>query len=119
MPRQIQNFSICLGNASAKKVVEDLAETFVYHIGNSFGILRHFSKDEDLVFLTVDTTYSTYIILFDYNTLKRKKQKTIFLPLFTLFWFLCVSLRLEKPGAQNKTVCENQGRQHELSDHRK
>ena len=24
---------------------------------------------------------------------------------------------LEKPGAQNKTVCENQGKQRELSDH--
>ena len=45
MPSQIQNFSVCLGNASAKKTVEDLAETFVYHIGNSFGIPPHFSKD--------------------------------------------------------------------------
>ena len=43
-------------------------------------------------FLTADTTYSAYIILFTYNTCKRVKQKATFLLLITLFWFLCVSL---------------------------
>ena len=33
-----------------KKTTEDLADTFVYHIGNGFGIPRHFAKDYDLVF---------------------------------------------------------------------
>ena len=52
MPRQIQNFSVCLGNALAKKkkTAEDLAETFAYHIGNGFNIPQHFAKDYDLVF---------------------------------------------------------------------
>ena len=39
-------------------------------------------------FLTVDTTYFTNIILMTYNTLKREKQKSIFLSMATLFWFL-------------------------------
>ena len=52
MPRQIQNFSVCLSNALAKKkkTAEDLAETFAYHIGNGFDIPQHFAKDYDLVF---------------------------------------------------------------------
>ena len=36
-------------------------------------------------FLAVGTTSSTNIILSTYNTLKRGKQKTIFLPMITLF----------------------------------
>ena len=38
MPRQIQNVSICLSNASAKKTSRGLIETFVYLVGNGFGI---------------------------------------------------------------------------------
>ena len=48
--RQIQNFSVCLGYVSAKKTAKDLAEILVYHVGNSFGIPRHFAKYYDLVF---------------------------------------------------------------------
>ena len=43
-------------------------------------------------FLTVDTTYLIYIILFTCNTFKWEKQKTMFLLLITLSWFLHVSL---------------------------
>ena len=50
MSRQIQNFSVCLGNASAKETAEELVETFLYHVGNGFGIPRHFAKDYDLGF---------------------------------------------------------------------
>ena len=50
MPRQVQNFSACLSNASAKKTAEDSAEIFVYHVSNGFGIPRHFAEDYDLVF---------------------------------------------------------------------
>ena len=73
-----------------------------------------------IFFLTGDTTYATNIILFTYNTLKREKQKTIFLPLITFIdhlFFVCLTHypTLEKPGAQNITACENQ--QRDLSDH--
>ena len=64
------------------------AEDFVYHVSNDFGIPWHFAFS----FLTGDATYSTNIISFTYNTLKREKQKTLFLPLISLFWSLCVSL---------------------------
>ena len=53
MPRRFQNFSVCLGNNSAKKKkknAEDSAETFVHYIGNGFGIPRHFTKGYDLFF---------------------------------------------------------------------
>ena len=43
-------------------------------------------------------------------------------PCFGFFEYTCYSKRkyysiLEKPGAQNIAVFENQGKQHELSDH--
>ena len=50
MPRQIQNFSVNLGNASANKTAEDLAENFVYYVGNGFVIPRHFAKNYNLIF---------------------------------------------------------------------
>ena len=74
MLRQIQNFSVCVGNA-----VEGLVETFVCHVGNGFSITWYFLEDNDLVFLAVDATYSTYIVLFTYNTLQWVNRKTIFL----------------------------------------
>ena len=43
MLRQIQNFSVCLSNASAKKTAKDLAETFAYNVGNGFSIPQHFA----------------------------------------------------------------------------
>ena len=91
MPRQIQKFSVCLGNASAKKLPRLSAKLCISH---RQWLLHTSAFCQGLWFgiLTVDTTYSTYIMLFTYNTLKREKHRTIFLPLITLFWFLCVSL---------------------------
>ena len=50
MLKKIQNFSVCLGNASAKETAKDLAETFVYNISNDFDIHHHFAKVYDLAF---------------------------------------------------------------------
>ena len=53
MLRQMQNFSVCHGNASAKKkkkTAGNLSETFVYHVRYGFGMPQHFTKDCDLVF---------------------------------------------------------------------
>ena len=66
MPSQIQNFSVCLGNASAKKTAEDLAETFVYHV--SFAIPHHFDKDYDLVFYHLILLFYLYYIFYLQHT---------------------------------------------------
>ena len=47
---QFQNFLVCLNNTLAKKTAEDSVETFLYYVGNGFGIPRHFVKGSDLVF---------------------------------------------------------------------
>ena len=57
MSRQIQYFFSLPRQCISKKTAKDSSETFVYHASNGFGI-------------PVDTTYSTYIILFTYNTLE-------------------------------------------------
>ena len=60
-------------------------------------------------FLTADTTYPTYIILFTETGRKREKQKfpVSCFPLITLFWFLCVSLLSQENPLFNtrKTWC--------------
>ena len=39
MPRQFQNFSVCLSNASAKKKKKKTAEeNLVYYVGNDQGL---------------------------------------------------------------------------------
>ena len=95
IPRQIQNFSVCLGKASVKNLPK-FSRTLCI---SRQQWLRHKSTIYQghwwFGFLTVDITYSTNIILFTYNTLKREKQKSIFLPLITLFWFLFLSLLKE------------------------
>ena len=50
-----------LGNTSAKSTAaEDSAETFVYYVGNGFGIRRNFTEGYDLFFfLTVEATCSS------------------------------------------------------------
>ena len=50
MPRRFQNFSVCLGNTSAKETAKDSAETFIYYVGNGFGIPRHIAKGYGLLF---------------------------------------------------------------------
>ena len=91
----------------SKKTAEDFAETFLYHVSNGFSISQHFAKDYDLVF------NSWYYLFYEYDTLKREKQKSIFLPLITLFWFLCYNRRthyptLQTPGKQHvKTEVSN------------
>ena len=75
MPRRYQNFSVCLGNMSEKK----LART-----------------QQKLLYIT-SAMASAYpgmgraCGLFTYNKLERVKRKIIFLSLITLFWFLHLS----------------------------
>ena len=61
-----------------KNFAEDLAEIFVYYLSNGFDIPWHFVKGYDLFFLAVETTCSTWIILFAHSTLERLKRKAIF-----------------------------------------
>ena len=91
MLRQIQNFSIFLGSGLAK----DCQRLSRSHSISCRQWLRHtsaFSQELLFSFLTVETTYSTNIILFTSNTLKQEKQRIIFLLIITLFRFLWVSL---------------------------
>ena len=50
MPKQFQNFSVCLYNISAKKPAEDSTENFAYYISNGFSICQHFAYGYDFVF---------------------------------------------------------------------
>ena len=73
-------------------------------------------------FLTVGTTYSTNIILFTYNGRNRRQYFSQWSPCFGSFESPCYNRRthnsmVEKPGDQNITACENQGKQCELSGH--
>ena len=125
MPRQIQNFSVCLSNASAKKTAKDLAETFVIHVGNGFGIPWHFAKDCDLVFwqlilLILPILYCLLII--QLNGRNRTQYLSRWSPCLGFFVCPCYNRRthyptLEKKVAQNITACKNQDKQRELSDH--
>ena len=49
LPRQFQNFSVCLGNKSAKKLPKTQQKP-IYYVGNGFGIPHNFAKSYDSVF---------------------------------------------------------------------
>ena len=118
IPRKIQNFSVCLGNASAKKNWQMLSRNLCI---SRWQWLRHasaFCQGLWFVFWTVDTTYFTNIILFTYtvthlNGRNRRQYLSLWSPCFGFCGCLCYNRRtyyptLEKPGAQNITPCENQ-----------
>ena len=67
MPRQIQNFLVCFGNIyiGRKHCKDYLAETFVNHVGNGFGIPWHFAKGYD-GFLTIDIYCLFYLYYIAY-----------------------------------------------------
>ena len=91
MPRRFQNFSVCLSNTSAKICCRLNRNLCILHRQ----WLRHtsaFCPELWSSFLTVETTCSTWIIMFTYNTLELVKRKTMLPLLITLFWFLRVSL---------------------------
>ena len=85
IPRRFQNFLVCLGNASAKKTVEDSIDTFVYYLGNDFGMPWHFAKDYDLVFKQLRLFVLPSYIVYLWNTWKGDTEDT-FLSLITWFW---------------------------------
>ena len=76
-------------------------------------------------FLTVDTTYSTYAMLFILITHLNGRNRRQYFSHWSPYFFCvcsCYNRRkcypmLEKLGAQNIIPCENLGKQHELSDH--
>ena len=75
-------------------------------------------------FLTVDTTYSTYAMLFILTTHLNGRNRRQYFSHWSPYFFVCSCYNrrkcypmLEKLGAQNIIPCENLGKQHELSDH--
>ena len=125
MRRQIQNFPVYPSIASAKKTCQILSRKLCILRRHWLRYISAFCQGLWFGFLTVDTTYSTYIIFFTYNTFIQEKQRAIFLPLIVFSFFVspCYNRRthyyptLEKPGTQNIIARENQGKQRELSDH--
>ena len=97
-----------------QKTAKNLAEAFVYHVGNGLDIPQHFAKGYDLVWYSL--FYLTHV-----NGRNRKQYFSRWSPCFGFFVCPCYNRRkhptLEKPGAQNITAYENQGKQCELSDH--
>ena len=76
MPRQFQNFSVCLGHMSAKKPAKVSAETFMLAIASTYLSILPRAM---IWFLIIEPICSTKIILFTYNILEQVKRKTIFL----------------------------------------
>ena len=50
MPRAISTFFSLPRQCVGKKTADDSIDTFVYYLGNGFGMHRHFAKGHDLVF---------------------------------------------------------------------
>ena len=76
MPRQFQNFLVCLGHMSAKKPAKVSAETFMLAIALTYLSILPRAM---IWFLIIEPICSTKIILFTYNILEQVKRKTIFL----------------------------------------
>ena len=86
MPRRFQKFS----NASEKKTADDSIDTFVYYLGNGFGMPRHFAKGYDLVFKQFRLLFLPNYIVYVWNTWMGETEDTIFLPdhwFWFWFWF--------------------------------
>ena len=127
MLRQIQNFSFCHGNASAKK---KLLMTYQKPLHITLGmasacltilprtVIWFFNSWYHLFYL-----YILYCLLITHLTRRnRREHLSCWSPRFGFFVCPCYNRRtyyptLEKPGGQNITVCENQGKQFKLSDH--
>ena len=50
MPRAILTFFSLPRQGVGKKTADDSIDTFVYYLGNGFGMHQHFAKGYDLVF---------------------------------------------------------------------
>ena len=59
MPRQFQNFSVCIRNTVAKNLPKIEQKPLYFCTSNGFGTLWYFAKESALVFLTAGTTCST------------------------------------------------------------
>ena len=96
-----------------KITAEDLAETFVYHDGKGCGIAWHFVKDYDLVLkqlILLILPISYRLLVTPLNRRSRRQYLSRWSSCFGFFVCPCYNRRthstLEKPGAQNITVCE-------------
>ena len=107
MLRQSQNFSVCFGNASAKKLLKTQQNPL--HITKAMPLACLSIFPRAIIWFLNSWDYLFYLnyIVYLYNTLERVKQKTLFLLLVTLFWFLCESLLKQANRLSNarKTWC--------------
>ena len=77
MLRQIQNFSVFLGNKLAKKLPKTQQKQLYIMLAMA-SVYLSISPRTMIGFLTGGTTFAANMILFTYNTLKQEKQKIIF-----------------------------------------
>ena len=73
MPRQFQNFSVCLGNASAKKNSQRPNRYFCIYLS----MPRHFAKGYDLVFKQLRLLVLPNYIVYLWNTWISETEDTI------------------------------------------
>ena len=122
MPRRFQNFPVCLGNTLPMTQQKPLYITS----GIASAYLGILSRAMICFFKQLRLLVLPKLYLFTYNThlnVQSGRQYCFHLsPCFCFFVCPCYSRitrysPIEKLGAQNIVVCENQGRQHKLSDH--
>ena len=119
MLRQMQNFSVCHGNASAKKKTKKLLITYQKPLYITLGmasaclnilprtVIWFFNSWYHLFYL-----YMLYCLLKTHLTRRnRREDLSCWSPCFGFFVCSCYNRTyyptLEKPGGQNVTACEN------------
>ena len=121
MLRQIQNFWVCHGNASAKKKKRKLLKTYqkplYIALGMASACLSILPRTRIWFF---NSWYHLLLLIRHLNRRNRRKHLSCWSPCFGFLVCPCYNRRtyptLEKHGGQNITACENQGKQFKLSD---
>ena len=124
-PRQIQNFSFCLGNILAKKKQPKNQQKPLYITpAMASACLGNLPRVTICFFNSWYYLFYLYCIVYLKHTWTVETEDNVSPvdPLFSFFVCPCYRRRthyptLEKSGAQNIAACENQGKQRELIDH--
>ena len=106
MPRQILNFTVCLGNAPAKKNCQKLIRNLCMSRPQWLWYTSAFYQGLWFGFSTVDTTYYIYIILFTPLNRRKRRQHFSWSPCLGFFVCPCYNRRthyqtLEKTKVSN------------------
>ena len=94
-----------------KKTAEDSIDTFVYYLGNGFGMPRHFAKGYDLVFKQLRLLVLPNCIVYLWNTWMGETKDTISLVdhlvwFWFWFWFWLTSEAVPRTCSMKKLFLE-------------